>query len=52
MIWCPVQAAVGESVTLKWATRRRSLLRTTNTKRIRKVTVGTVKKSMETMSLA
>ena len=42
---CAVQAAVGCSVALTCTIRRRSWLRMTRTKRIRKVAVGTVKKS-------
>ncbi len=46
-----VQSAVGWSVTLKWSTRLRSCARTRNTNSTRKLAVGTVKKSTDTMSL-
>ena len=47
-----VQAAVGCSVTLTCNIRRRSWLSMIRTKRIRKVAVGTVKKSSAMISLA
>ncbi len=47
---CAVQVAVGCSVTLKRAMLRRRYARTTNTSKTRNVTVGTVKKSIETFS--
>jgi hypothetical protein len=40
-----VHWAVGASVTLQWATRRRSCARTTKTNNTLNITVGTVKKS-------
>jgi hypothetical protein len=46
---CRVQADVGCSVTLTCRMRRRSWTNTTKTKRIRQVSVGTVKKSMATV---
>ena len=46
-----VHWAVGCSVTLKWATVRRSWARTIRTKRTLKLTVGTVKKSRATSSV-
>ena len=52
IICWPVQNAVGLAVTLKCTTRRRSCERTTNTYRMRKLIVGTVKKSNATKSLA
>ena len=47
MICCAVHAALGNSVMLKWTTRRRSRRKTKKTSRTRKVAVGTAKKSIE-----
>ena len=44
------QAAVGCSVIAKWTTRRRSCASSRRTKSTRPVTVGTVKKSIDTVA--